>query len=235
MPSRTLTEEEVTAIRRRFAEAGGRRGIVTALAHAFRLHRATIWRVVHGRVHTERDPHRTRRAIDKLTPALRAALLARYEAGEKGPALAAEYGITTGYVAQLWRQAGGGLGGRPRQQPPKPERTAKRCPSCRATRPLHDFYPDRRRPAGRTTWCIDCMAESGRAWRERVAMTLTRTEKWCGACERVRWADAFHRNRTARDGLQVWCADCHNAYRRERRAMRRAERRQATPARSTRR
>lgn len=45
-------------------------------------------------------------------------------------------------------------------------------------------------------------------------MTITVTEKRCTKCGETKPAAGFHRNRTRRDGLGLWCKECHRDYRR---------------------
>ncbi len=40
----------------------------------------------------------------------------------------------------------------------------KFCPKCKITKPVEDFYVDRSKGDGLTSWCIECRKESKRRW-----------------------------------------------------------------------
>lgn len=44
---------------------------------------------------------------------------------------------------------------------------SKTCPDCQQSKPLGEFYVDRRSPTGRTTYCKPCTKTRQKTYRQR--------------------------------------------------------------------
>jgi hypothetical protein len=103
----------------------------------------------------------------------------------------------------------------------------KRCCKCKKWKPKTAFWRNRRAPDGLQSRCRDC---HGPAVKESTARRRAAhpppTEKRCPACKNVKPASEFHRSRSSRDHLVVYCKACtkeksRDAYQRDRRRFRR--------------
>lgn len=94
----------------------------------------------------------------------------------------------------------------------------KRCPDCGAVKPATEFRRNRARPDGRAHYCTDCFRIRDAKDYKRRRLTAGKRYyggvavpdgfKFCRRCERVKSVDEWHRNRSSRDGLTVYCKEC---------------------------
>ena len=99
---------------------------------------------------------------------------------------------------------------------PAPESTqTKTCSHCGETKPLSDFYKDKKATDGHQSWCKRCVSLDNAA-RARKALAEKRAKaeteqpetKTCPKCGRELPREAFGHKAEAKDGLQSWCNDC---------------------------
>ena len=101
---------------------------------------------------------------------------------------------------------------------PAPESTqTKTCSHCGETKPLADFYKDKKATDGHQSWCKRCVsldnaARARKALAEKRAKTETKT---CPKCGRELPREAFYPKLEAKDGLQSWCKECNAADKRK--------------------
>ena len=103
MPRRTLTDGQAEDARRRYAEAGGQRGIVAQLAREYGIDRTAMGRLMRGITYREpsTSPRIRRTTAPGLSHTQRAAVVERYDAGKSAEVIAAAFSITRDYVYDL--------------------------------------------------------------------------------------------------------------------------------------
>lgn len=90
----------------------------------------------------------------------------------------------------------------------------KRCAKCRQVKPGDAFARRARSGDGLQYYCRDCLAafnKSTRVNRGPTPRPPTGGTKKCPTCRAELPYEAFYANRTRRDGLSVYCRDCHRA------------------------
>lgn len=96
----------------------------------------------------------------------------------------------------------------------------KTCCRCKQPKPLNDFPLKKQNKDGRSGYCCPCKRAYSREWearkRKERGTPLVPTNKFCTRCGATKPSASFHRNRSATGGLSDYCADCENAYYRER-------------------
>ena len=96
----------------------------------------------------------------------------------------------------------------------------KICSRCRRDLPLTAFGRRTAAADGLQNYCRQCVSDWAREHRPRRLATPPEVpvgSKWCRRCETVKAVEAFARNKTSKDGLQVHCRDCQAAVDRSRR------------------
>lgn len=96
---------------------------------------------------------------------------------------------------------------------PKPEAEpipAKECSRCEATKPLTEYFADRRAADGRQSWCKRCNSRASVAAAIQRAQTRTVTEQTCTRCKNTRPAEEFPKDKRSPTGLSLWCRTCRN-------------------------
>ena len=101
----------------------------------------------------------------------------------------------------------------------------KICPDCGIAKRFAEFSQNKARPDGLQFYCKSCFsvraaatyrrrrARIGKQVRERIE--LPDGHKRCAGCEQIKPRTEWHRNRTSRDGLVVYCKECRKRLARE--------------------
>ncbi len=98
------------------------------------------------------------------------------------------------------------------------------CPECEIEKAPEDFYIDRRRKSGRTSYCKVCTRQRNAESKARrlagqaIQATERRTrkappasgEKRCPECQQVKPLSEFVRNRSTKSGVGGYCRPCQN-------------------------
>jgi hypothetical protein len=82
----------------------------------------------------------------------------------------------------------------------------KRCPRCKSTKPLEEFYPNSIFRDGHNRICKQCQLSAGRALNYMPDTTLT--HKRCIKCRLDKGIDHFWASKRQKDGYQIYCNDC---------------------------
>ena len=104
---RALSFEQAEEIRRRYAAAGGRRGVLVPLGRQYGLSPTPLAKIIAGRTYRvpeddPRAPHTTRRP---LTEAQWAAIVHGFAAGEPHHTLAYTYGVSPQTIHRVLKAA----------------------------------------------------------------------------------------------------------------------------------
>jgi hypothetical protein len=102
----------------------------------------------------------------------------------------------------------------------------KKCPRCKAEKPIDEFPVDKTTRDGRFTYCRSCAKEyrdnyrklhpekfkrsqvrSAKKLREkwRSGEIIVPESKWCKDCYQMRPANEFYSTKSQKDGLSVYC------------------------------
>ncbi|MED1287301.1 hypothetical protein [Bacillus mycoides] len=109
----------------------------------------------------------------------------------------------------------------------KEKTDAKECRGCGITKPLFDYYPNKRGVGEKSAKCKDCESKR-KGYKTRrdtkkdykisnLKITLTTIEKdgdekiakECSVCRKVKILDEFHRNKKALGGRHSCCKECN--------------------------
>lgn len=107
---------------------------------------------------------------------------------------------------------------RPRKNIPKI--TSKKCPKCKKTKPVSEFYKASSKLDGYSTICKECNSKSSVKYRERIANREFKEiqvsgKKRCWMCKRFLPATNFNFSRQSKDGLSSLCRECNIKYKQQ--------------------
>lgn len=97
----------------------------------------------------------------------------------------------------------------------------KVCKKCNISKPLSEFYKDKGIKSGFKNTCKKCEEERRRIRKEKFGKNIkkrkrapanTNNEKYCLKCEQYKLFSDFEKNNRTRDGLYVYCRECHKLY-----------------------
>lgn len=89
------------------------------------------------------------------------------------------------------------------------------CCSCFIFQPWDQFYKQKTKRTGLADRCKTCAYEQMyHYYKQRHVPKPTVTERRCSNCRIRKPASAFHRMTHNNSGLQSWCKDCQDQYRR---------------------
>jgi len=101
----------------------------------------------------------------------------------------------------------------------------KICPDCRIVKAAAEFSRNAAQPDGLQFYCKECFSIRAAATYRRKRARLGKTVrerldvpvgfKRCAGCREVKPRGEWHRNRTSRDGLVVYCKECRKRLGRE--------------------
>jgi hypothetical protein len=80
----------------------------------------------------------------------------------------------------------------------------KLCKECKNTKPLEDFYRDKKTRDGRERMCKECHNYRIKAPATKIEIS----EKKCTRCNVIKPITKFHKQSSSRDGHKIYCADC---------------------------
>ena len=98
-------------------------------------------------------------------------------------------------------------------RPPSPPRSEKRCPKCRAVKPIAEYGVNKTRHDGRQAYCQKCYRIAMREYREKRPQHEAATEgkKQCNKCSEVKDVSAFSASPDYLGGRRHTCRACVNA------------------------
>lgn len=91
-----------------------------------------------------------------------------------------------------------------------------RCPDCeRENLAVLEFYFDKSKPAGRSTYCRECVRRRQRERRQRLSArtnaelaTARPDSQRCNVCHVVKNTDQFYNSRSTPSALRYACKEC---------------------------
>lgn len=97
-----------------------------------------------------------------------------------------------------------------------------RCATCRLTKPAEQFHKSSHHKNGLSSRCRECQSAYNAAYRERQKLSPTRVshseraaakaaapDRLCPKCGVRKDRSAFGSDPSRKDGLRVWCRECH--------------------------
>jgi hypothetical protein len=91
----------------------------------------------------------------------------------------------------------------------------RRCPTCKETKPLTEYFKSVTTKTGVQGYCKKCQTVVDRKMRERRKLegpTIIRQSKVCQICNNTKPVSQFGVRRDAADGLMSYCKPCWTIY-----------------------
>lgn len=89
----------------------------------------------------------------------------------------------------------------------------KRCPKCKTTKPVSEFYKSKQTKDGLRSWCKECFKAGTRTdYHKRPPKPRSLEPKRCSSCGEIKPADQFDSKPKGGDGLDTRCKACMSAY-----------------------
>lgn len=86
------------------------------------------------------------------------------------------------------------------------------CPDCKQHKPEEDFYVDRRKKTGKSTYCKACALKRVRRSKGLPEVSLTVEEKSkifkCAKCGQIKFPEDFYVDLKKFNGRSSYCKEC---------------------------